>query len=186
MTDYQSLPTGLPAPTDDGACGHLPGLTLPAVPLLSTRGGTVDLTALPGRVVAYFYPMTGVPGVPLPDGWDAIPGARGCTPQSCGFRDHAADLSRLGATVVGVSTQPAAEQSEAAARLHLPFPLLSDESLMLTRALRLPTFRAGGRELVRRLTLVVRTGRVEHVFYPVFPPDAHAAAVVQWLAATGG
>ena len=181
MTDYTALPAGLPVPADDGACAHLPGHAVPALPLSATTGGTLDLAALPGRVVAYFYPMTGVPGVPLPDGWDAIPGARGCTPQACGFRDHAADLARLGAAVVGVSTQPAAEQAEAAARLHLPLPLLSDESLALTRALRLPTFRAGGRELVRRLTLVVRAGRVDHVFYPVFPPDAHAAAVVAWL-----
>jgi peroxiredoxin len=181
MTDYARLPADLPVPTDDGACAHLPGLAVPAVPLPATTGGAVDLTTLPGRVVAYFYPMTGVPGVPLPDGWDAIPGARGCTPQACGFRDHAAELARLGAAVVGVSTQPPAEQAEAAARLHLPFPLLSDGRLELARALRLPTFTAGGRTLVRRLTLVVRAGRVEHVFYPAFPPDAHAATVVRWL-----
>jgi peroxiredoxin len=177
------LPAGLPVPIDDGGCDHLPGASLPTVPLQSTAGRAVDLAALPGLVAANFYPMTGRPGVPLPDGWDTIPGARGCTPQACGFRDHAAERARQGAAVFGVSTQPPAGQAEAATRLHLPFELLSDQRLELSAALRLPTFESGGRRLVRRLTLVLARGRVEQVFYPVFAPDMHAAEVVTWLAA---
>lgn len=186
MQTYTDLPPGLPVPPADGACDHLPGTRLPAVPLPSTAGGTIDLAAVPGLVVAYFYPMTGRPGVPLPAGWDAIPGARGCTPQACGFRDHARELAAVGATVFGVSTQPPAEQAEAAVRLHLPFVLLSDESLELARGLRLPTFEADGRPRSKRLTLVVRDGRIEHVFYPIFPPDTHAAGVVEWLSTASG
>jgi peroxiredoxin len=183
MASFTELPAGLPVPTNDGACDHLPGLSLPSLALPSTAGGTVDLAAQPGLLVVYFYPMTGQPGVPLPDGWDAIPGARGCTPQACGFRDRAGELAAYGATIYGVSTQPPAEQAEAAARLHLPFPLLSDERLELAQALRLPVFEAGGLLRIRRLTLIVVGGQVEHVFYPVFPPDAHAAEVLKWLAA---
>ncbi len=182
MTSCTELPANLPVPADDGACDHLPGLTLPSISLPTTANRSVNLAAQPSRVVAYFYPMTGRPSVPLPDGWDAIPGARGCTPQSCGFRDHAGELAAFGATVFGVSTQPLAEQTEAATRLHLPFELVSDERLELVTALRLPLFEAGGRRLVRRLTLVIADGRIEHVFYPVFPPDTHAAKVVEWLA----
>ena len=179
---YAHLPAGLPAPLPDGACGHLTGLALPSLALPATAGPPVDLAALPGRSVVYCYPMTGRPGVALPDGWDAIPGARGCTPQSCAFRDHHADLAALGAAVFGLSTQPTAYQREMAERLHLPFPVLSDEHLQLTAALRLPTFTAGGPPLIRRLTLVVAAGRIEHVFYPVFPPDRSAADVLAWLA----
>ncbi len=182
MGSLTELPEGLPVPTNDGACDHLLGSTLPSLPLPSTAGGVVDLAARPGLTVAYFYPMTGRPGVPLPVGWDAIPGARGCTPQACGFRDHARELAALGASVVGVSTQPLVEQAEAATRLHLPFELLSDEQLVFVASLRLPVFEAGGRQLVKRLTLVVSGGLVSQVFYPVFPPDAHAAQVVSWLA----
>ncbi|MBX9627688.1 MAG: peroxiredoxin [Gemmataceae bacterium] len=181
MTDPFPLPAGLPVPTDDGACDHLPGVAVPGVPLPPTAGREFDLSAAPGTVVAFFYPMTGRPGVPLPDGWDAVPGARGCTPQACGFRDLAAEFAAAGTAVVGVSTQPADEQAEAAARLHLPFPLLSDADLRLTAALRLPTFPAGGRERIKRLTLVIRGGRVVKVFYPIFPPDRHAAEVLAWL-----
>lgn len=180
--DPTRLPAGLPVPMDDGGCDHLPGATLPSIALPATDGATVDLSApWPGRTVVYAYPRTGRPGIDPPDGWDAIPGARGCTPESCGFRDHHAALVVRRARVFGLSTQTTAYQREMAERLHLPFAVLSDADERLTRALRLPTFRAGGMTLIRRLTLVIRDGRVEHVFYPVFPPDSHAAAVVAWL-----
>ena len=184
MTDYSRLPPGLTAPEDDGACAHLTGLAVPGVVLPSTAGRGVDLAAGPGRVVAFCYPMTGRPGEPLPDDWDAIPGARGCTPQACGFRDLAREYAALGVTLYGVSSQSPADQSEAAARLHLPFELLSDERLEFAAELRLPLFEAGGRWRIRRLTLVVAGGRVEHAFYPVFPPDTHATQVLAWLAAS--
>lgn len=175
------LPTDLPAPVDDGAADHLPGATLPDVTLAATDGQPVALAALRGRHVLYIYPMTGRPGVALPDGWDAIPGARGCTPQSCAFRDHAAALKALNTLVFGLSTQSSAYQREACDRLHLPFELLSDEALQLKRALRLPTFTAGGMELYKRLTLIVEDARIAKVFYPVFPPDRNAGDVVAWL-----
>ena len=185
MTDPNQLPADLPVPTDDGAADHLPGLALPSIALASTAGGTVSLDALGRdrpRTVLYVYPMTGRPGADLPEGWDSIPGARGCTPESCGFRDHHADLSAAGADVYGLSTQSTADQSEAAERLRLPFPLLSDEDALLARPpLTLPTFEAGGLPRYRRLTLLIAGGRIEHVFYPVFPPDAHAAEVLAWL-----
>ena len=174
----------IPAPPDDGAAGHLPGLKVPSIPLPATDGTTVDLSALAGLVVVYAYPRTGLPGVENPPGWDLIPGARGCTPQSCGFRDHFAELKALGVGhLFGLSTQDTAYQAEAAARLHLPFPILSDEHLTLARALRLPTFETSGMTLLKRLTLVIRDGGIEHVFYPVFPPDRNAGDVVAWLSA---
>jgi peroxiredoxin len=177
---YQ-LPADLPVPVDDGAADHLPGVPLPRVPLPSTAGGTVDLAALPGRTVVYAYPGTGRPDqAPLP-GWDAIPGARGCTPQSCAFRDHYQELQARGAALFGLSTQTTADQREAVERLHLPYPLLSDADLVFAHALRLPTFTVAGLALLKRLTLIVREGRIEHVFYPVFPPDQNAAAVIAWL-----
>jgi peroxiredoxin len=158
-------------------------MSMPGVGLPATDGRTVDLSKLPGRTVVYAYPRTGKPGVPNPTGWDMIPGARGCSPQSCAFRDHFAELQRLGvAHLFGLSTQDTAYQAEAATRLHLPFPLLSDAGLALTRALRLPTFEVDGMTLLKRLTLVIDGGRIAHVFYPVFPPDQNAAAVVAWLA----
>lgn len=176
----------IPAPRDDGAAGHLVGLALPAVPLPATDGTTVDLSTLAGRVVVYAYPRTGEPDRPNPDGWDIIPGARGCTPQSCAFRDHFAELRDLGVSgLYGLSTQDTAYQAEAAARLHLPFPLLSDAGLALTRAIDLPTFEAGGMTLLKRLTLIVEDGRVAKVFYPVFPPDRSAADVANWLVEEG-
>ena len=182
--DPEILPTGLPAPVDDGAAAHLVGSDLPSVPLPATDGSIVDLATRPGRTVVYAYPRTGVPGEdPLVAEWDAIPGARGCTPESCGFRDHHAELAALGASVLGLSTPDTAYQQEAVERLRLPFPLLSDASLALTRAVRLPTFVAAGETLVKRLTLLVDDGRVTHVWYPVFPPDSHAAEVVRWLSA---
>lgn len=179
--DFHQLPENLPAPEDDGACDHLPGMTLPSLPLPATDGRMLDLATLPGRTVIYAYPRTGRPDQPPPDGWDAIPGARGCTPQSCAFRDHYADLRELGAEVVGLSTQDTEYQREAVDRLHLPFPLLSDADLALTQALRLPTFEVDGMVLTKRLTMIVRDGVVEHVFYPVFPPDSNAADVIAWL-----
>ena len=174
----------IPAPADDGAASHLEGMRVPSIALPATDGSTVDLSALPGRVVVYAYPRTGVPGVENPPGWDLIPGARGCTPQSCAFRDHYAELKSLSVNFIfGLSTQDSAYQREAVDRLHLPFPILSDAQLYLTEAMRLPTFQTSGMILLKRLTLVIRDGRVEHVFYPVFPPDRNASEVVAWLTA---
>lgn len=171
-----------PAPTDDGAARHLPGARVPSLSLPATDGTAVDLSALPGRAVVYAYPRTSPPGGGAVEGWDAIPGARGCTPQSCSFRDHFAELRALGVShLFGLSTQDTAFQREAAERLRLPFPLLSDERLALARALRLPTFEAGGMVLLKRLTLALRDGVMERVFYPVFPPDRSAAEVVAWI-----
>jgi peroxiredoxin len=181
VSDLHTLLEGLPEPTDDGACDHLPGLDLPSVPLTSTSGDRVDLSALTGTTVVYCYPLTGRPDQELPGGWDEIPGARGCTPQSCAFRDHHADLRDLGARVFGLSTQTSAYQQEAAQRLHLPFPLLSDENLELARALDLPTFDAEGMTLVKRVTLIVEDGEIRKVFYPVFPPGRNAEEVILWL-----
>lgn len=181
MTDLHHLPPDLPVPMDDGACDHLPGMTVPPLPLPSTSGGLVDLTTLGGTTVVYCYPRTGRPDEPVPDTWDAIPGARGCTPQSCGFRDHYDQLRALDAEVFGLSTQDTAYQREVVERLHLPFALLSDANLTFTRALRLPTFEFEGATLVKRLTLVIRDGRIVKVFYPVFPPDRNAEEVVGWL-----
>jgi peroxiredoxin len=172
----------IPAPQDDGATRHLLGARLPSVPLPATDGSVVDLATLHGRTVVYVYPRTGRPGIPNPDGWDLIPGARGCSPQSCSFRDHFAELKNLGIDhLFGLSTQESSYQKEAAERLHLPFPILSDEHLKLTRALRLPTFEADGMQLLKRFTLIVDNGTIEHVFYPVFPPDRSASDVIAWL-----
>lgn len=173
-------------PLDDGACAHLVGLTMPRVVLPATRGAPVDIAALPpGRTVLFAYPMTGQPGVALPPGWNEIPGARGCTPQNCAFRDAHAAFAALGASVFGVSTQPTAYQREMAERLHLPYPVLSDEGFALTEALGLPTFAADGMRLLRRATLVIRAGAIERVFYPVFPPDRSADEVLDWLRQRG-
>ena len=183
MSDYQQLPSDLPAPTDDGAADHLPGLAMPALVLRATSGDEVALDRLgPGRTVLYIYPLSGRPGVDLPDGWDSIPGARGCTPEACGFRDHHADLQAAGARAVyGLSSQSTEYQAELATRLGLPFAILSDPDLALADALNLPTFEAGGERLFSRLTLIVADGRIEHAFYPIFPPDRHAAEVLDWL-----
>lgn len=171
-------------PIDDGGARHLIGAALPDLALLATTGTDVRLAragSLP-RTVVYAYPRTGRPGeAPLVEDWDLIPGARGCTPEACAFRDHHAELATAGANVFGLSTQDRAYQQEAAHRLHLPFALLSDLDLRFTRALRLPTFEAAGRTLLKRLTLVIRDAHVEHVFYPVFPPDANAREVLRWL-----
>jgi peroxiredoxin len=184
MDDIVGTPdwSRIPPPVDDGAVRHLGGARLPRVPLQATDGGTVDLSVCRGRTVVYIYPRTGRPGVPNPDGWDMIPGARGCSPQSCTFRDHFAELKRLGVDrLYGLSTQDTAYQREAADRLHLPFPLLSDERLEFARALRVPTFEVDGMTLLKRCTLVADEGRVTHVFYPVFPPDRNADQVIAWL-----
>lgn len=180
------LPTDLPVPVDDGATDHLAGSTLPAMALPATDGSAVDLGSLPGWWVIYVYPMTGQPGVSLPEGWDSIPGARGCTPQSCSFRDHHDEIAKLGAGVFGLSAQTTDYQREARDRLHLPFELLSDSTLQLVRALRLPTFTAGGMTLFKRLTLVTRDAKIEKVFYPVFPPDRNADDVLDWLRTHAG
>jgi len=179
--DPTVLPDDLPVPVDDGAADHLPGAPLPSCALPASDGGAVDPASLAGRTVLYAYPRTGAPGIEPPDGWDAIPGARGCTPQACSYRDHAAELGALGARVFGVSTQGTEYQREAVARLNLPFPLLSDAGLALATAWRLPTFEVGGEVLLRRLTLVLEDGVARHVRYPVFPPDADAPAVLAWL-----
>src|SRR3954452_19682795 len=179
MSDWSQLPADLPAPEDDGAADHLPGMRLPPVALPSTDGGSLDLSRTTGSLVVYAFPRTGVPGeAPLVDDWDLIPGARGCTPESCGFRDHHAERAAVGADVVGLSTQDTAYQSEAVQRLRLPFPLLSDADLTLTEALRLPTMLVAGQRLIRRISLLVTDGVVEHVWYPVFPPDTHAGEVL--------
>ena len=185
MSSYDPtvLPAGLPEPEDDGAASHLWDAPLPPFELVATDGSSVRLDRLPGRVVVYAYPRTGRPDeAPLVEDWDSIPGARGCTPESCAFRDHYRDLRAAGASLVfGLSTQDTGYQREAADRLHLPFALLSDADLELTKAMRLPTFEVAGLTLLKRFTLVVSDGRVEHVFYPVFPPDKHAEEVLGWL-----
>jgi peroxiredoxin len=178
----QFLPPGIPAPQDDGAARHLAGAKLPDLVLPATDGTPVNLSRLSGRTVIYIYPRTGVPGVDPPTGWDQIPGARGCTPQSCAFRDHFGELARLGVVhLYGLSTQDTAYQREAATRLHLPFALLSDEGLALARALKLPTFSVAGMTLLKRMALVVDDGQITKAFYPVFPPDKSAAEVVAWI-----
>ena len=183
--DPNVLPPDLPVPEDDGAATHLPGLALPPFELAATDGSTVRLDRLEGPTIVYAYPRTGRPGEdPLVPDWDLIPGARGCTPETCGFRDHHAELQAAGAAeVFGLSAQDSDYQREVVDRLQLPFPLLSDEDLELTKALRLPTFEAAGQTLIKRLTLVVNEGSIEHVFYPVFPPDRHAEEVLAWLRA---
>jgi len=176
------LPPDLPRPRDDGGARHLVGMALPDLELPSTKNRLVNLSKVAApRTVIYAYPRTGRPGEPIPAGWDDIPGARGCTPETCGFRDHHKDLARLDAEVFGLSTQDTAYQQEMVTRLEVPFEVLSDEALRFTRALRLPTFTFEGVTLLKRLTLVARRGRIEHVFYPVFPPDTHAEEVIAWL-----
>jgi peroxiredoxin len=182
VIDPYTLPDDLPRPTDDGAADHLLGTPVPEIALPATDGSSVNLAALAGRTVVYAYPRTGRPGEPsLVDDWDLIPGARGCTPETCAFRDHHAELAQAGAAVLGLSTQDTAYQRELSERLELPFPILSDERLELTRALRLPTFEAAGETLLKRLTLLLADGEVKHFWYPVFPPDRHAAEVLGWL-----
>jgi peroxiredoxin len=181
--DVYTLPDDLPVPEDDGACDHLPGRALPAVRLHATRGEPVDLAEVgaEGTAVLFIYPRTGKPGEPLPDGWDLIPGARGCTPQSCAFRDLHGEFAERGVDLFGLSAQSPEDQAEFAERVHLRFPLLSDRSLELAAALELPTFGVAGMTLYKRLTLVIRAGEIVMVFYPVFPPDKNASEVLAWL-----
>jgi peroxiredoxin len=177
------LPADLPVPADDGAADDLTGEPVPALSLPSTDGAVDLAAAARGTLVLYVYPRTGRPGEPLPEGWDDIPGARGCTPQSCAFRDRFSELVSLGADVLGLSAQPLADQVEFARRVELPYPILSDPELLLAGALSLPTFEVAGMRLYRRLTMVARQARIVKVFYPVFPPDRNAADVVAWLEA---
>ena len=180
--DLYTLPADLPVPQDDRLCAHLPGKLMPPVPLRATTGEWVrlDQSTTPWTVV-YAYPRTGTPDKDSPPGWDAIPGARGCTPQACSYRDHHREIESLGASVFGLSTQTTEYQREMADRLHLPFPILSDADLALTSALRLPTFKYGDWTLLKRFTMILQTGRIAHVIYPVFPPTADAPAVLEWL-----
>ena len=175
----------IPAPTDDGAAAHLKGMTIPPVSLVATDDTSVVLSALPGRTVVFGYPRTGEPGkIALVDDWDMIPRARGCTLQTCSFRDLFKELKDAGAKqVFGLSTQDNVYQTEMASRLHLPFPVLSDEKLALTRALNLPTMQVAGLTLIKRLALIIDNARITHVFYPVFPPDRNAGDVLAWLKA---
>ena len=180
-TDPYVLPEGLPAPEDDGAANHLPGMAIPSLVLDSSQG-EVDLAELCAeRGVLYVYPRTGKPGVPLLAGWDDIPGARGCTPQSCGFRDHSVELAAVGARVAGLSAQSLDDQIEFAERNAMPFPVIADPELRLRDALRLPTFHVEGLELYKRMAIVTENGRIDKVFYPVFPPDRNALDVLSWL-----
>ena len=181
MTDVYTLPDNLPIPVDDGACDHLIGLTLPDLSLHATDGSNVNLSMHKGRLALYCYPMTGRPGIALPDGWDDIPGARGCTPQSCAFRDHYAELTDLGCEIVGMSTQSPAYQHEMATRLHLPFKILSDQALAFTKTLDLPTFEVEGMSLIKRLTLIIDDGVIKAVHYPIFPSHSDADWVINFL-----
>ncbi len=181
--DPTVLPRDLPAPEDDGACDHLLDQPLPSLALPSSQGGTVDLAGLAGRSVVFCFPRAAQPGVPMPADWDQTPGARGCTPQAAAFRDHYDDIRALHAGLFGLSTQTAVQQGEIATRLQLPFPLLSDSALAFATALRLPVFEQAGQRMIKRLTLIIADGRIEKVFYPVFPPDLNAEEVVVWLLA---
>ncbi|MDP1766463.1 MAG: peroxiredoxin [Methylotenera sp.] len=179
--NLSELPSNLPAPKDDGAARHLEGLYLPDIWLNSTDGSLINIGNLPGKFILYFYPMTGQPNIPLPDGWDAIPDARGCTPQSCSFRDYFAELKLLNTNIVGISSQTTEYQLEVKLRLHLPFELLSDSQLQLKLALNLPVFNIDMLELYQRLTMFIDNNRIVKVFYPVFPPDKNAEVVIEWL-----
>jgi peroxiredoxin len=181
MTRLIELPENLPVPEDDGACDHLTGRSVPALSLPATSGQQIDLSTHSGWLVIYCYPMTGRPDRALPEGWNEIPGARGCTPQACSFRDHYQELAALDVNVYGVSTQTTADQLEAKKRLHLPFELLSDHQLEFARALALPLFEADNMTMIKRLTLITFNGIIKKVFYPVFPPDSNAGQVIAWL-----
>ena len=181
IKDLHTLPANLPVPVDDGACDHLLGVALPSVSLASNTGEAVNLSTRTATLVIYFYPMLGRPDSPPLIGWNDIPGARGCTPQTCAFRDYYAELKRLGVEVFGVSAQRLEDQQEAHARLQLPFVLLNDGQLTLAQALKLPTFEYAGTRLIKRLTIIATGGVIRKVFYPVFPPDNNASAVIVWL-----
>lgn len=175
------VPANLPVPEDDGACSHLIGLPMPSVELTSISGRKVNLGTYGGWIVLYCYPMTGRPGIPVPDGWTAIPGAAGCTPQSCSFRDSYKELKSIGVEVFGMSTQTTEDQAEAAQRLQLPYELISDGAFSFAKTLGLPTFEADGKRLLKRVTLIAKDGKIVKYFYPVFPPDRNAGEVLSWL-----
>ncbi len=181
MVDLNQIPPNLPVPTDDGLADHLLGIRLPSLSLLATNGTKIDLSQVQGRFVVYCYPRTGTPNTSLPEGWDQIPGARGCTPQSCAYRDHYQELKALGSEVFGLSVQTTKYQAEMVNRLHLPFPVLSDQHFEFQRALKLPTFEVAGMTLLKRLTIIVENGVVEAVHYPVFPSDSDPAWVLDRL-----
>jgi peroxiredoxin len=181
MTNVNELPADLPAPLDDGSTYHLKGMKLPKVSLQATNGKRIDLAGIKGRLVIYCYPMTGQPNVALPEGWDQIPGARGCTPQSCSYRDHYQELQLLGAQVIGLSVQTTDYQKEMADRLHLPFPVVSDMNYEFQKALNMPTFVTAGMTLLKRVTLIANDGVIEAVHYPIFPSDSDAAWVLEYL-----
>ncbi|EME46014.1 hypothetical protein DOTSEDRAFT_51604 [Dothistroma septosporum NZE10] len=181
-----TFPTSIPAPTDDGACNHLTGLTLPSIPLPSTAGTQTDVSTLPGLTVLFCYPRTGGPNETITEEWNQIPGARGCTPQACSFRDASQEFESLGVSrVFGASTQDTGYQREVKERVHLPYELLSDEGGEMIKALKLPTFEWQGTTLIKRMSLVIEDGKIVKVFYPVFPPDRSAGQVLEWLKARG-
>jgi peroxiredoxin len=175
------LPNNLPIPEDDGACNHLTGSRLPNVTLPATDGTSINPSGIPGWLVIYCYPMTGRPDTALPERWDEIPGARGCTPQSCSFRDHHQEIQVLKTRVFGLSVQNTDYQAEAVERLHLPFPLLSDSKLEFASALNLPMLEVEGMHLLKRVTMIAKDGVIQKVFYPVFPPDKNIDDVLVWL-----
>ena len=181
MKTYETMPEDLPRPIDDGACDHLIGMKLPDIDLLATDGSVVNLSAQKRKTVVYCYPMTGKPGIPLPEGWDEIPGARGCTPQSCSFRDHHSELSALGADVFGLSAQNTEYQREMVERLHLPFLVLSDANFKFCEVMRLPTFEVSGMRLLKRVTMIAENNSVIGVHYPIFPSDSDANWVIDQL-----
>lgn len=181
MTNLNQLPTDLPIPQDDGATDHLKGMQLPDVSFTATNGKVINLSDIKGKLIIYCYPMTGQPNVALPDGWDQIPGARGCTPQSCSFRDHYQELQALDAEVIGLSVQTTEYQKEMADRLHLPFPVVSDVDYQFQKALDMPTFLAAGMTLLKRVTLIANHGVIEAIHYPIFPSDSDPAWVVDYL-----
>ena len=181
MGTYETMPEDLPRPIDDGACDHLIGMKLPDIDLLATDGSVVNLSAQKRKTVVYCYPMTGKPGIPLPEGWDEIPGARGCTPQSCSFRDHHSELSALGADVFGLSAQDTEYQREMVERLHLPFLVLSDANFKFCELMRLPTFEVNGMRLLKRVTMIAENNTIMKVHYPIFPSDSDAPWVIEQL-----
>lgn len=181
MTNLNQLPANLPVPEDDGSTDHLKGMKLPNVSLNATTGVAINLSQIKDKLVIYCYPMTGQPNVPLPEGWDEIPGARGCTPQSCSYRNHYQELKLLGAEVVGLSVQSTGYQKEMADRLHLPFPIISDENFAFQKALNIPTFSVAGITLLKRVTLIANDGVIEAVHFPIFPSDSDPAWVMEYL-----
>jgi len=181
MTNFNELPADLPIPQDDGSTDHLKGMQLPRVSLQASNGKRIDLADIKGRLVIYCYPMTGQPNVALPDGWDQIPGARGCTPQSYSFRDHYKELQALSTEVIGLSVQTTEYQKEMVDRLHLPFPVVSDLHYQFQQALNMPTFVTAGMTLLKRVTLIANNGVIEAVHYPIFPSDSDAVWVVDYL-----